>query len=116
MLGCWLLVRENGTVLARYPSNAACAGRAIRTAALFRALLCDASVGIDFTRSLLDGVKRVNAFHRVDRYQLMAIVGLSNGCVEGLMPLIPKAHRSLNGSAVDVCTDVRRSDPYDKRV
>jgi diguanylate cyclase (GGDEF)-like protein len=75
--GVILLVRENGTILARQPAQQAFVGRTLTNSRLFSAPLRDASSGIYITRSPLDGVQRVYAFRRLERAQITLLVGLS---------------------------------------
>jgi diguanylate cyclase (GGDEF)-like protein len=74
--GVITLVLANGTVLARRPNNAV-AGTSIAEGELFSKYLNEHYEGTATVISMLDRVKRIYGYKRLDRYPLVVLTGLS---------------------------------------
>lgn len=71
------LVLANGTVLARRPSINTTAGISIADGELFSKYLKEDYEGTATVVSMLDQIKRIYGFKRLDRYPLVVLAGLS---------------------------------------
>lgn len=76
-LGVIDLVRDDGTIVVRWPFNQQYIGRSIAKTAMFAGPLRYDVAGSDTMNSVIDGVRRLNAFRRLDRYPLVVIVALA---------------------------------------
>lgn len=70
------LVSEDGTVLVRTPSNAAILGQNIAGGEMFRRL-ADAAQGVYTAPAVTDRVPRITAYEHLDRYPIVAYIGIS---------------------------------------
>jgi diguanylate cyclase (GGDEF)-like protein len=71
------LVRENGTILVRKPFGREYVGHTIAPGQIFTGSLKYQSSGVAVSTSPLDGVRRLYAFQRLDRYPVLVIVALA---------------------------------------
>ena len=74
--GSAALLRDDGELLVRQPNDEAALGRKLTGSMLLRDLLPTASSGSFESRSLIDGVLKIFAWHRVRGYPLVAVVAL----------------------------------------
>lgn len=75
--GVITLVLANGTVLARRPSTKAIAGTSIAEGELFSKYLKENYEGTATVVSMLDQIKRIYGYKRLDRYPLVVLTGVS---------------------------------------
>lgn len=75
--GVITLVLANGTVLARRPSTTSTAGTSIAEGELFSKYLKEHYEGTATVISMLDQIKRIYGYKRLDRYPLVVLAGLS---------------------------------------
>jgi diguanylate cyclase (GGDEF)-like protein len=73
--GIIMLVLDDGTIQIRKPFEQADVGKSIATSAMFRSMRQDKVAGTYEQRSVIDGVMRHGAYHRVSRYPLFVVVG-----------------------------------------
>ncbi|MDB5028706.1 MAG: hypothetical protein JWO66_2395 [Candidatus Eremiobacteraeota bacterium] len=70
------LTLADGAILVRKPYDAASVGRSLAKAPWYVQDLPHHPVGTNANRSIIDGVGRYYAYHRVDRYPLIVVVGI----------------------------------------
>ena len=75
--GVITLALADGTILMRKPFQQATIGRSLANAAFFRNGALRSSAGTSESRSVIDGVSRMFAYHRVSQYPLLVVVGLA---------------------------------------
>ena len=75
--GVIMLVLGDGTILMRKPFEQADVGRSIATSELFRSMRPNRIAGTYESRSVIDGIVRLNAYHRVSHYPLFVVVALA---------------------------------------
>jgi diguanylate cyclase (GGDEF)-like protein/PAS domain S-box-containing protein len=71
------IMRDNGAVLVRHPSVETALGANASASGLFRAYLNQPRGGLLRERSMVDGVERLYAYRRSDRYPIMALAAVS---------------------------------------
>ena len=98
------LRRGDGTLLVRYPAMDRILGTRIDNGKAFPALVDHRPEGVALVDSPVDGVRRMVAFKRLDRYDLTMIVGLP--LQEGLAPWRRQTRRmaAVVGSGLVVLT------------
>jgi diguanylate cyclase (GGDEF)-like protein len=75
--GSTTLALADGTILMRKPFGRAIIGKSIAKSVIFRTQLSRSPVGSYESRSVVDGVLRLFAYHRVSRYPLLIVVGVA---------------------------------------
>jgi diguanylate cyclase (GGDEF)-like protein len=75
--GVITLALADGTILMRKPFNQATIGRSVAASVFFRSMRPGVAAGTYENRSVVDGVVRLGAYHRVSRYPLFVVVGLA---------------------------------------
>lgn len=76
-LGVIDLVRDNSTILVRVPRGNAPVGANLAASEIFAGSLKYQYAGFEVNDSVVDGIRRLHAFRRLDRYPLVVIVGLA---------------------------------------
>jgi diguanylate cyclase (GGDEF)-like protein len=75
--GIITLALADGTILVRKPFEQANIGKSIAKAPFFRSALPQTAAGSYENRSVVDGISRFYAYHRVSRYPLLIVVGVA---------------------------------------
>jgi len=75
--GTIILASENGTILARSPYSDKLIGKSIRNTEFFNAYLSLGPVGTAFVKSSLDGVTRLDSYHRLKDYPVFMSAAMS---------------------------------------
>jgi diguanylate cyclase (GGDEF)-like protein/PAS domain S-box-containing protein len=76
--GAIILIRSDGTTLARRPFNAANVGRSIAQSKLFREELPRANAGTFQTVAVNDGVARIYSYEKLEELPLVIAVGIAD--------------------------------------
>lgn len=76
-LGVITLALSDGTILMRKPFDRANIGKSLAKASFFRLMLPRSPAGSYENRSVIDGVSRLFAYHRVSQYPLLIVVGVA---------------------------------------
>ena len=77
--GIITLSLADGTILMRKPFRQATIGKSISNALFFRSMLPRHPAGSYENRSVIDGIERLFAYHRVNQYPLLIVVGVAEG-------------------------------------
>jgi diguanylate cyclase (GGDEF)-like protein len=75
--GVITLTLADGTILMRKPFDQANIGKSIAKSGFFRSMRPQITAGTFENRSVIDGVARLGAYHRVSRYPLVIVVGVA---------------------------------------